>query len=310
MRLTAGRALELASILVLALALPGCGGAVATPAAPTKPAEMSTSNGGSQAGRQEELVYGLTLVVSGIDPHIHASSELGIPLNSVYDTLVYLTGQQVRPRPGRVLDDLDDGLSYTFKLRKDVKFHDGTPFNAQAVKDNLDRIVDPATKSGKAAAPARARTRAPRWWTSSPQGSASTSRTWRCLDALAQVYLGMASPTAFKKWGPADYQLHQVGTGPFMFNDKEYVPKDTIVLDRNPDYNWGAVGLQAPGPGLPRPDRLQVLPGPAHPVAGAGDECGAGDRRAAAAGRGAPAEGCEVSRWWWPMRPACRCCSS
>jgi ABC-type oligopeptide transport system substrate-binding subunit len=42
----------------------------------------------SQAG---ELVYGLTLSPSGIDPHINASAELGIPLRSVYDTLVYRT---------------------------------------------------------------------------------------------------------------------------------------------------------------------------------------------------------------------------
>jgi ABC-type transport system substrate-binding protein len=52
------------------------------------------------------IVYGLTLAPSGIDPHINASSELGIPLTSVYDTLVYKdpkTGEFVPdwPRSGR-----------------------------------------------------------------------------------------------------------------------------------------------------------------------------------------------------------------
>src|SRR5260370_10952876 len=41
-----------------------------------------------------------------------------------------------------------DGRSVTFKLRRDVKFHDGTPFNADAVKFNFDRIVDPKFKAG------------------------------------------------------------------------------------------------------------------------------------------------------------------
>ena len=40
-----------------------------------------------------------------------------------------------------------DATAYTFNLRDDVKFHDGTPFNAEAVKVTFDRIVDPATKS-------------------------------------------------------------------------------------------------------------------------------------------------------------------
>jgi peptide/nickel transport system substrate-binding protein len=56
------------------------------------------------------------------------------------------------------------------------------------------------------------------------------------LDSLSQVYLGMASPTAVQKWG-SDYQLHQVGTGPYLL--AEYVPGDHILLKRNPDYAWG-----------------------------------------------------------------------
>jgi peptide/nickel transport system substrate-binding protein len=93
------------------------------------------------------LVYGLTLAPSGIDPHVNASSELGIPLTSVYDTLVYQD-----PATGGFVPGLaeswaisKDGRTYTFTLRRDVKFHDETPFNAEAVKVNLDRIADPDT---------------------------------------------------------------------------------------------------------------------------------------------------------------------
>ena len=53
-------------------------------------AMVMTSCGAQPAATQtKEFTYGLTLTPSGIDPHINASSELGIPLRSVYDTLVY-----------------------------------------------------------------------------------------------------------------------------------------------------------------------------------------------------------------------------
>ena len=52
----------------------------------------------------------------------------------------------------RVVEHGADGKSVTFKLRRDVEFHDGTPFNAEAVKFNFDRIVDPKFKAGGARA--------------------------------------------------------------------------------------------------------------------------------------------------------------
>ena len=182
-----------------------------------------------------KLVYGLTLTPSGIDPHVNASSELGIPLTSVYDTLVWqdLDGEFV-PGLAESWGISDDGLTYTFHLRKDVRFHDGTPFNAQAVKFNLDRIADPRTKSQKAV------------FMLGPYDHTEVVDDYTVeihlkepfaplLDSLSQVYLGMASPAAIEKWGP-DYQMHQVGTGPFVF--KEYVPKDHLTLVRNHHYNW------------------------------------------------------------------------
>src|SRR4030042_5650862 len=106
-----------------------------------------------QAGTQEDtLRYGLTLAPTGLDPHLNASVELGIPLSSVYDTLVFLdpeTGQFV-PGLAEGWEVTPDGLRYTFYLRQDVVFHDGTPFNAEAVRSNLKRILDPENRSQRA----------------------------------------------------------------------------------------------------------------------------------------------------------------
>ncbi|RMG69813.1 MAG: ABC transporter substrate-binding protein, partial [Chloroflexi bacterium] len=102
---------------------------------------------------ENPIVYGLTLEPSGFDPHIHRSAELGIVLRQVYDTLVYRHPETREIVPGLATswEISDDRLSYTFQLRQDVTFHDGTPFNAQAVAANLDRIVSPDTRSQKAA---------------------------------------------------------------------------------------------------------------------------------------------------------------
>lgn len=190
--------------------------------------QQTASSGG-------KLSYGLTLSPSGIDPHVNASSELGIPLTSVYDPLVWETKQGTFvPGLAESWEISPDGRTYTFQLRKDVVFHDGTPFNAAAVKANIERIVAPEIKSQKAVLML------------GPYDHIEVVDDYTVrlvlhepfaplLSALSQVYLAMASPAALQQWG-VDYQMHQVGTGPFQF--KEYVPGDHLTLLANPDYNW------------------------------------------------------------------------
>ncbi len=237
----------LAPVLVSTLPLLTACASMGGPSLPASPAPKVTQP--SQAGGK--LVYGLTLSPSGIDPHVNASAELGIPLSSVYDTLVYRVadstanaGKQFVPGLAESWEVSDDGLTYTFYLRHDVIFHDGTPFNAEAVRANIERIVDPDTQSQKAA------------FLLGPFDSVEVIDEYTVaihlsapyaplLDGLAQVYLGIASPAALAQWGP-DYQFHQVGTGPFKF--VEYVPNDHLTLVRNDDYNWGPTIYDHSGP--------------------------------------------------------------
>jgi peptide/nickel transport system substrate-binding protein len=194
----------------------------------------------SSASDAHRIIYGLTLQPSGFDPHINRSSELGIPLRQVYDTLVYR-----HPETREIVSGLasewaisEDGLVYTFKLREGVTFHDGTPFNAGAVAANLDRITAPETASqlavfllGPYAGYQVIDNDTIQILLSEPYAP--------LLDSLAQVYLGIASPTALSQYSNNRYQFHQVGTGPFEF--VEFVPGDRIVLRRNPKYAWGPV---------------------------------------------------------------------
>ncbi len=207
--------------VILVLLLAACAGNVAQPDLP-----------------EPRIVYGLTLMPSGFDPHLNASAELGIPLRSVYDTLVYrdpVTGAFVPGLASR-WEVSADGRTYTFTLRTDVVFHDGTPFNAQAVAANLDRITNPDNGSQKA-----------RFMLGPLAGyQVLDDHTIRLdlsepyaplLDSLSQVYLGIASPTQLARYDNATYQFHQVGTGPFRM--VEYVPGDRLVITRNPEYAWG-----------------------------------------------------------------------
>lgn len=199
----------------------------------------------SQQAPVRRIVYGLTLVPSGIDPHINQSSELGIVLRQVYDTLVYRDPETNEFLPGLALQWTisEDGLIYTFTLRQDVTFHDGTPFNAEAVAANLDRIVSPDTNSQRA-----------RFLLGPYQRyELVDSYTIRLiltepysplLDSLSQVYLGIASPKALSENSLLTYQFHQVGTGPFVFVDDTYIPGKTILIRRNPDYKWGPAFYQ------------------------------------------------------------------
>jgi peptide/nickel transport system substrate-binding protein len=191
-----------------------------------------------QASENTTVVYGLTLAPSGLDPHINASAELGIPLQSVYDTLIVR-----HPETGDFLPSLalsweisPDGRTYTFNLRQDVHFHDGSRFDAYAAVKNFEYVMNPDHNSQKAAAML------------GPYQEAVATDDFTLqvhlaepfaplLDSLSQVYLGMASPDALEQWGPGEYQFHQVGTGPFRF--VAYIPNDRIILERSAVYTWG-----------------------------------------------------------------------
>jgi len=181
------------------------------------------------------LTFGIRQEPSTTDPHASANGVSQRVLAHLYDGLVYQTPDGAyHPWLATKWTVSPDGKTYTLTLRAGVKFHDGTPFNASAVKTSLDRIIDPATRSTSAISAIGP-------YASSEVVDASTIRVHLkepyspFINALSQPWLGMVSPTAVKSWG-RDFAQHPVGTGPFKF--VEMVPQDHITLVRNPDYAW------------------------------------------------------------------------
>jgi peptide/nickel transport system substrate-binding protein len=253
-------------LAVFVLLVPGCrSGAVSVPASPSSTeSKRCPVEGGT-------LLIGMESEADILDPHTSSGWVTHRVIYQIYESLVAedLTRADV-PYPPLVpglaesWDVSPDGLVYTFHLRGGVHFHDGTLFDAEAVKVNIDRMFrrDSPFFSARAAAtmyylwkdldrvevidPLTVRFVFQRPFAEFP----------RMLTQYAQGSAGMISPVALQRWGDEGIADHPTGTGPFRFVER--VRGDRIVLERNPDY-WGA---------LPCLDRLifRPLPDPASRV--------------------------------------------
>lgn len=126
----------------------------------------------------------------------------------------------------------DDNVTWTFHLRKGVKFHDGTEFDANAVKVTIESILDPETGATRRSA-----------FTAIKEVNVVDPYTVQLVTdgpfpdlpfLLMDRSTLIVSPTALQKLGVDDFGLHPVGTGPFKF--VEWVPNDHITFVANPDY--------------------------------------------------------------------------
>jgi len=183
-----------------------------------------------------QLVVGLSWEPSKIDPHRTAAENGVLPIMQACETLVINDGTGTFvPGLAESWEMSDDGLSLTLHLREGVLFHDGTPFNAEAVKYNLDRIMDPATESEEAIG--HLGPYASTEVVDEKTAIVHMSEPFAALlDGLSVGWICMVSPSAAQQWGPADFQDHFVGTGPFIF--KEWKRAEHILLEKNPNY-WG-----------------------------------------------------------------------
>jgi len=251
------------SLLALSLALTGCGGAqeAQKPADTQQPAAEQPAASGPK-----QLIVGRGGDSVGLDPIQHTDGETFKVTENIFDTLVSYEEENTNVVPGLAesWEVAPDGLTYTFKLRQGVKFHDGTDFNAEAVKFNFDRWMDKNNplhnKEGY------------EYYNDMFGGYlGDESHVIKSVDVvdpytvkftlnrplapfiqnLGMSCFAIASPTALKEKGPEKFNEEPVGTGPFVF--KEWKRNDTITLEKNPNY-WNA--------GFPKLDKLvfKVIP--------------------------------------------------
>lgn len=182
------------------------------------------------------------------DIHVSPQDITGELDRNIFDSLVSQddTGA-FKPWLATSWEAAKDLKTFTFTLRHDVTFTDGTPFNAAAVKANFDRIADPKTKSQYASSllgPYTGTTVVDPY-TVKVNFSAPFAPF---LQAASTSYLGFYSPKAIAadaaKFGAGGPAL--VGTGPFVFS--RYTKSQSAELTRNPAYKWAPATAEHQGP--------------------------------------------------------------
>ncbi|MCR4265881.1 ABC transporter substrate-binding protein [Nitratireductor sp. ZSWI3] len=194
------------------------------------------------------LVVGQIAEPKSLDPHaVTAVNDFRILVN-VYDGLTrYKDGTlEVEPSLAESWTISEDGKTYTFKLREGVSFHDGTPFNAEAVKFNFDRMLKedhPFHDTGPFPLAF--------FFSSVEEVTAVDDLTVEFklkepyapfLSNLAYPTGLMVSPAAVEEHGK-DFGRHPSGTGAFKF--AEWDANAKLVVTRNEDYWDGAPPLEA-----------------------------------------------------------------
>jgi peptide/nickel transport system substrate-binding protein len=203
-----------------------CGSASSSPAA-SSGASGTPVKGGS-------ITVGIASAPDSLDPNVASSADDSLVMRQIFDSLVAETpGHQFKPWLATSWQISADGLHYTFSLRKGVKFQDGTPFNAAAVKTNIERILNPNTRSQYASSLLGSVTRAVVLGSFTVRLDLKTPDS-ALLEGLSEAFLGMESPAAIAKYG-SNLGEHPVGTGPFTFVSE--TPNQQVVLAANPGYD-------------------------------------------------------------------------
>ncbi|MGO2747451.1 ABC transporter substrate-binding protein [Microbacterium sp.] len=209
------------------------------------------TSGGDTADGDGEVVWaieGANLAAGHMDPQTSQLDVSGMVQRAVLDSLVFQEADgSFSPWLATDWQVSVDSTTYTFELRDDVTFHDGEPFNADAVKANFDRIVAPETASAQAASMLGADFYEGTTVIDEYTVEVTFSQPYSpFLQAASTANLGFYSPKVLessadqlKAGGPGI----NVGTGPFELT--EYTPDQELVYTRNADYAWGPDGAQA-----------------------------------------------------------------
>lgn len=246
----------LSLLIIASMVLAACGGGAATEVATEGPEGPAATEPSDEEPTEEpmvegeELIFAMSADAGTLDPALETSANSLIPANHIYEGLTRFAPGTTIPEPALATEwtASDDGLVWTFTLREGVTFHDGTPFNADAVVFNFERWWDPENayhQEGQFI-----------YWDYMFQGvrgedsvlagiekvddmtvTLTLSRpNASLLNTLAMENFAIASPTAVEEQGETygTAEGMAVGTGAFMV--EEWVKEDHLTLVRNDNY--------------------------------------------------------------------------
>lgn len=217
---------------------------------------LTACNGCNDAKKSDQKFfrYNQSSGLASLDPAFAKDQSTIWACNQLYNSLVQLDDNlNTQPAIAKTWEIAEDGKTYIFHLRSDVRFHDNACFangkgrnvNAADVVYSLNRIID-------------AKVASPGAWIFN--NSIDSTDPFRAIDdttfqlklskpfrpmlgILSMQYCSVIPHEAVEKYGP-DFRSHPVGTGPFMF--KNWKESTALILVRNPNYFEVENGKQLP----------------------------------------------------------------
>lgn len=227
---------SLVFMLFLLFALAACSKTDKTASNKEEGTKTETPKEEDKAPAKDTLIFGRSGDAKSLDPAQATDGESFKVTENIFNTLIDFGEQDTELKAGLAKEwtTSEDGLTYELTLQEGVKFHDGTDFNAEAVKANFERWMGgneesfpyyfsqfgDIIKSVEAVDPLKVK-----FTLSRPLAP--------FLKNLAMSPFAISSPTAFEK-DAKNYGRNPVGTGPFKF--VEWKPNDRITLEKNEEY--------------------------------------------------------------------------
>ncbi|WP_205092279.1 glutathione ABC transporter substrate-binding protein [Thalassobacillus pellis] len=223
------RLLGISLFVLILVALAGC----------SSESSGNSNSGGNDSNAPQELTYATTSDAVGLSPIDTNDSVSSAVIEQIYETLFIRdpNTMEIKPHLAESYENPDD-RTWVIKLKEDITFHDGTPFNAEAVKYTFEQFMDEERA-------------APRASLLEPVESIEVKDEYTVviktkepygplLAALSHTNASIVSPKADKA---GDLNQNPVGTGPFVF--EEWVQGDHVSLKKNEDYWKGAPELES-----------------------------------------------------------------
>jgi peptide/nickel transport system substrate-binding protein len=204
----------------------------AAAAEPTKPAAAPAAVAPAPGAGARIITMAMDADPVSFDCHVQTNFSSAQGSEHFYESLTAFDDKlAVVPSLAASWEQAKDGLSWTFQLDPNAKFHDGSPVTAEDVKWTTDRLLSPDIKSSWAQ----------NWYSQLKGATVVDQRTVRIelkgpSPLLPAVYASLRGATMYPKDGDKKFNIktQAIGTGPYKL--KEFVPADRVVYERNPDY--------------------------------------------------------------------------
>jgi peptide/nickel transport system substrate-binding protein len=252
------------NLILMAAALAACGGKPAEVAGTGNPAQplVTEQQGQANTPRPPQPAVGGAWVYASdsepdtLDVHRTVSGASEFVMKLVGGSVLALdpvTGEFI-PYLAESYSLSEDGRLWEIKFKEDLQWHDGTPFTAQDYVWTMERVLaSPSPATGAMTA-------------GMASAEAVDDRTVRIhmdrpnsgmLFGLTSAYMQPMPRADIERVGDEEYGRHPIGMGPYRL--KEWRTGDRLILERNPDFNWGPAYAH-PGPAYIEFVEFRVIP--------------------------------------------------